>query len=342
VDFSLTPDQEALRSSIRDFLKAECTSEVVRRAADSDGFDRGLWTKVSALGWPGLIISETFGGIGSGWVEACLLAEELGRFLFPGPLTMSFVATAILLDKGTEEQKRLLLPEVAEGRSILTFAFPASTSVDDGSSSAEWIVPFGEAADRVVLLDGSENAVVLTPAELQMFPLPVVDRTRPLAAVSVGQFSKGVDMGIGLNRAALLLAAESAGIVRKCLEMCVEYTKTRQQFGKPIGSYQAVSHKVADMFLAAEHAVSLFYFAAWLADTDPTKAPAAAWRAKLWSDRAACTSALDAIQVHGGIGFTWEHDLHLYLKRAKSNEVLASTPRELRGKLADQVLVSVP
>ncbi len=364
MDFALTPDQESLRSSVRDFLAKECTSAVVRKACESDEpFDAALWRKAADLGWPALCVPEEYGGVGLGWIETALLAEEMGRALFPGPYFSTLLAATAILAGGNVETKKKYLPGLADGSLIGAVALfegrgdrpedirmkarPSGNGyildgvklfVTDGNAADVMVVAaLGEDGLTFLVVDGAAKGVV---AEA----LPVVDRTRPQASVTFSEVEvpaanllEGETFELIRDRAALFLAAEQTGVARRCMEMSIEYAKTRQQFGKPIGIYQAVSHKLSDMYMMVEHATSLVLFAAWAADEDPDSSSAAAWRAKVWASRAARAATGDGIQVHGGIGFTWEHDLHLYFKRAKANEFLISDSTRLRELIADRI-----
>lgn len=373
MDFALTQDQEELRSAVRDFLSSECPTSVARSTYAPEGSDvSGLWRKVVDLGWLGLIVPESFGGVGLGWVEASIVGEEMGRSLFPGPYASQVTSIATLLVAGNDDLNQELLPALADGSKIATLALYEGRSyhrkdinmkaipsgdgfviegtklfVADGEVANLFIVVVREAEGwGLAFVDADQPGVTVTS-------LPVVDRTRPQAAVAFNsvhvdksRFIAGADVAIDRlrDRAALFLAAEQAGIAKVCLEMCISYAKTRHQFGKPIGVYQAVSHKIADMFTAAEHAVSLVRYAAWAADeASPDgdlrgerhhQAGLASWRAKVWCTEAAEKATADAIQVHGGIGFTWEHDLHMYFKRARSNAALIDEKSLLQDLIA--------
>jgi len=364
MDFALTQDQETLRSSVRDFLQKECASTVVRRACDSDQpYDVELWRKAADLGWPGLCIPEEYGGVGLGWTETALLAEEMGRALFPGPYLSTLLSATAILAGGNEETKQRYLPKLADGSFIGAVALfegrgdrPEDIRLkarpsDDGYvlDGVKLFVTDGTAADVIVVAAAGENSlqyfvVDSTDRGVSTEALPVVDRTRRQAAISFAEVQvpssnmlDGQIFEFLRDRAALFIAAEQTGIARRCMEMSVEYAKTRQQFGKPIGVYQAVSHKLADMYMLVEHATSLVLFAAWAADEDNQTCSLAAWRAKVWASRAAKAATGDGIQIHGGIGFTWEHDLHLYFKRAKANEVLISDSLALKELIADRL-----
>lgn len=329
MDFDLTSDQVALSSSVRDFLTKEYPREVMRRIADSDvGFDRDLWQKVGGLGWAGLIIPEAYGGAGLGWFEASLLFEQTGRSLFIAPLLPAFLCAAALMHAGTDEQKQRFLPSIAEGSIIAVLAWEELFVVD------------GCIADQLYVVR-DDHMVIVEAKDSQVERLQVVDPTRRQAKVKVGHpaADDNVLRGDGLlhrvrDIACLLIAAEQSGITRAVMEMSIDYAKTRRQFDKPIGAYQAVSHKIVDMYTGAEHATSLVYHAAWAADHSPQEAGLSAGRARAWADQAACDATASAIQVHGGIGFTWEHDLHLYYKRARSNRVLLSEPGPLWQRIS--------
>lgn len=372
MDFAFTSDQQALRESVRDFLQAECTSSRVRTFFESeDGTDPALWEKVVGLGWPGLTLPEKFGGIGLGWVEASLLGEEMGRFLFPSPyMSTLLVATAIQLG-GTDEQKERFLPKFAagsltgalalfEGRSMHPEDIRIKARPSEGNvvlDGKKLFVADGHVANLLlVAVQGDEGpgfVIVESSAPgVKIEPLPVVDMTRRQSAISFSEVE--VPRSLQLpgraylfdrirDRMLLFLAAENSGIARRVFEMSVEYAKTRQQFGKPIGIFQGVSHKLADMYMSVEHATSLVYYAAWVADQadqadlasqSQHEAGVAAWRASLWCAGAARRASADGIQIHGGIGFTWEHDLHMYFKRARANQFICSEPSIVTDLLA--------
>lgn len=379
MDFAFTADQQALRDSVRDFLQAECTSSRIRTFFDSEeGTDASLWEKVVGLGWPGLTLPEKFGGIGLGWVEACLLGEEMGRFLFPGPyLSTLAVATAIQLG-GTDDQKERYLARFADG------SITGSVALFEGRSThPEDIRMKPRPSDRGVVLDGKKlfvadghvADVLLVAVQgdggpgfvlvdrassgVEVEQLPVVDRTRRQCAVGFSEVQVAASDVLPnssqlfdrvRDRILLFLAAESSGVARRAFEMSVEYAKTRQQFGKPIGIFQGVSHKLADMYMSVEHATSLVYYAAWVADQsdaddlgsqDQLDAGLAAWRASHWCSRAARQATADGIQIHGGIGFTWEHDLHMFFKRARADQFVWSEPTAITDLIAGTLTTNV-
>ena len=379
MDFALSADQESLRSSVRDFLQSECPPAKPRSFYGPDAsFDQDLWRKVVDLGWLGLIVPEEFGGIGLGWVEAVLVGEEMGRVLFPGPYFSQISSIAALVLGNNDALKAQLLPVLADGSKIATVALYEGRSmhrkdinmkaIPSGDSyvieGTKLFVPDGQEADIFIVAvkdedDWSLAVVDADQAGVSRSPLPVVDRTRPQSAVTFNGVSvdrsryipnAGLVIDRLRDRATLFLAAEQSGISRVCLEMSIAYATTRQQFSKPIGVYQAVSHKIADMFTAAEHAASLVRYAAWAADEATRdadlaseayrRAGLAAWRAKVWGTEAAEKSTADAIQVHGGIGFTWEHDLHMFFKRARSNATLIDEVSLLKDLIANHAFDS--
>jgi alkylation response protein AidB-like acyl-CoA dehydrogenase len=297
MDFSFTPEQEELRAQARSFLAERYPAERVAELADSEeGWDPASWRELAELGWLGVSIPEEHGGAGLGFVEEAVLLEELGRALYPGPY---FATVGLALPAlGPDE-----LAAVAAGEARW------SASVDGGP------VPDLGLVDHVVVVeDGSVRAV---PARGEV--LPTVDSTRRLGrledANGNGSSLPG-DAAAIRTRALAALAVEAVGVAGRALELAVDYVRTREQFGRPIGVYQAVSHRLADTYAETELARSLAYWAAWCIAEDDPQAPLAAAAAKAWAADAAVAATERAIQAHGGIGFTWEHVLHRYYKRA--------------------------
>jgi len=364
-----------LRSSARDFLSKQVTSKKVRELAETeDGFDADLWRRIAELGWTGLGIPEEYGGVGT-FLDLVVVLEEAGRALLPGPFfTTMGLGVPALLEAGTEAQKRHVLPEVAGGEARVTLAMtePAgrwdSTGVElraerSGDSwklsGTKLFVPDAEVSEHIVVVGrtrgGDEEGITLflvsgRPAGLTISPLKTMDMTRRWYEVRFDGVEVPADAVMGspdqgwppLKRAlewgAAALCAEMVGGSQWVLDTSVEYAKTRQQFGKPIGIYQAVSHKLADMLLEVESARSATYYAAWTVDADAPDRSIATSMAKAYASDAYRKAAGNGIQVHGGIGFTWEHDMHLYFKRAKSSEVTlgdATYHRELVAQHLD-------
>ena len=375
MDFAFSDDQEMLRQSARDFLAKECTPAVVRRLMeDGGGYDEKLWKKLAELGWTALGIPERYGGIG-GFLDLVVVLEESGRNLLPGPFfsTMALAVPA-LIEAGTDAQKKEALAAIAAGEARATLALTEPSGRWDAAgitlaarpSTAGWrldgiklFVPDAGAADYIVVAartrEGDEEGVTLLlvkgrPAGMTVTPLKTLDMTRRWYEVRFEGVELGREALMGsdgqgwpalkraLEWAATALCAEMVGGAQHVLETSVEYAKTRQQFGKPIGIYQAVSHKLADMLLETESARSATYYAAWAVDADAPERPLAASIAKAYTSDAYRHAAGNGIQVHGGIGFTWEHEMHLYFKRAKASEVTlgdATYHRELVAQALD-------
>jgi alkylation response protein AidB-like acyl-CoA dehydrogenase len=375
MDFAFSEEQEMLRRSARDFLAKECSSKVVRELMESsDTYDEGLWKKVAALGWTALGIPEEYGGVGT-FLDLVVVLEEAGRALMPGPFfaTMGLAVPAII-EAGTGAQKKEALGAIAQGSARATLAFTEpSGRWDAGSvtltakpSGGGWqldgvkqFVPDAEAADYMVVAartrgEGEDGISLFLvkgrPKGMTITPLKTLDQTRRWNEVRFDgiKLDAGSLMGApdkawphlkrALEWATAALCAEMVGGTQKVLETSTDYAKTRHQFGKPIGIYQAVSHKLADMLVLSESGRSATYYAAWAVDADAPDRSLAASMAKAYVSDAYRKVAGDGIQVHGGIGFTWEHDMHLYFKRAKSSEVTlgdATYHRELVAQSLD-------
>jgi len=362
--FSYSDDQEALRQGARRFLEAHAPSARVRRAADGDGFDAELWRRASAeLGWPALTIAEAHGGAGLGAVELSALLEETGRALAPIPLfsTVCLGATPIALG-GTPAQQAAHLPRIAEG-TVATLALAEAdgrwdtTAVHarahatasgfrlDGRKS---MVPDGHLADLFLVAARTGAALELFLVEkdapgLERRLLPGLDRTRRFAELTLtavpaerlGHAGTGArTLARTLDRAAIALGAEQVGAAERCLDLAVDYAKTRQQFGRAIGSFQAVKHRLADVFVAVESARSALYYASFAASVDDPELPVLAAVCKATCSEAFFRAAADSIQVHGGIGFTSEHDAHLYFKRARASQALFGSPADRLERVA--------
>ena len=358
MDFAFSEEQEMLRRSAREFLAKECSSKTVRRLMESpDGYDPALWKKLVDLGWTALGIPEQYGGVGT-FLDLVVVLEEAGRALLPGPFFSTMgLAVPALIEAGTETQKKEVLGAIAQGSARATLALTepsgrwdaASIALTARQSGGGWqlngtklFVPDAQSADYVVVAartrgEGEEGITLFLvkgrPQGMTVKALETLDMTRRWDEVRFDNVQLGSDAVMGapdrawpqlkraLDWATAALCAEMVGGVQKVLEDSTEYAKTRQQFGKPIGIYQAVSHKVADMLVLSESGRSATYYAAWAVDADAPDRSLAASMAKAYVSDAYRKVAGDGIQVHGGIGFTWEHDMHLYFKRAKSSEV---------------------
>ena len=375
MDFAFSEEQDMLRKSARDFLAKECSSKVVRKLMEApETYDPALWKKVADLGWTALGIPEAYGGVGS-FLDLIVVLEEAGRALLPGPFFATMgLAVPILLEAGTEAQKKEVLSAIAEGKARATLAYTepsgrwdaAGLTLSAKPAAGGWVldgvklfVSDAEAADYTVVAartrgEGEDGVTLFMvkgrPKGMTVKPLKTLDMTRRWYEISfknveldadalMGTPDKGwVPLKRALEWATAALCAEMVGGAVKVLETSTEYAKTRHQFGKPIGIYQAVSHKLADMLVLAESGRSATYYAAWTVDADAPDRSLAASMAKAYVSDAYRKVAGDGIQVHGGIGFTWEHDMHLYFKRAKSSEVTlgdATYHRELVAQYLD-------
>jgi alkylation response protein AidB-like acyl-CoA dehydrogenase len=331
VNFDFTDDQQAIKSTAHEMLAARFKPERVRELAEAGEYDEAAWKEMSELGWAGIFIDEEHGGQGLGVVELVILMEELGYALAPVPFLSNAAAGLALQFAGTDEQKERWLPGIASGEARGTVGM-----LRDGEAR---LVPDADSAEVIVLIgfDGSTSVVEAASAEIEAFE--TMDRTRRFARVRAGAGEPlGGDCFAAGDRIATALAAETVGVAQKAMEMAVEYARDRKQFGRPIGSYQAVSHRCAQMLLEVEGSRSAAYYAGWCADAEPESLPAAASGAKAYSSDAGWRVCGSSLQVHGGIGFTWEHDLHFFLKRAKTNAMLFGSAREHRERVASLAL----
>jgi alkylation response protein AidB-like acyl-CoA dehydrogenase len=324
VNFGFTDDQQAIKATAREFLADRFRLERVREMAEAGRYDDALWREMAELGWPGIFIGEEHGGQGLGTVELMILLEELGYALAPSPYLSNAIAGLLIRHAGSDEQRERWLPGIAAGTEL---------GAAGASHGGRALVPDAGAAAVVVAVDGAEARLRAAPADAEA--LASIDSTRPLFRVpsADGEELPG-DVAGGLDRAAVATAAELVGVAQRALEMAVEYARERQQFGRPIGAYQAISHRCAQMLLEIEGARSVTYHAAWAADHEPETLPLAASMAKAYASDAGQRVTASALQVHGGIGFTWEHDLHFFLKRANADAHLLGDAREHRDRVA--------
>jgi alkylation response protein AidB-like acyl-CoA dehydrogenase len=369
VKLLFTAEQDELRDSVRRFLTAKSPMSAVRELmADDTGYDPAVWKQMAQqLGLQGIAIPERFGGSGFSFVELTIVLEETGRALLPAPYFSSAVLAAYaILDSGDESAAAAWLPGIADGSRLATLA-----STED---SGEWTLDgLSMAAERdgdgwrlsgvkSYVVDGHIADLVLvaarTPAGLSLFAvdgsaegltrsvLPTLDQTRRLARLEFDHVPArlvGVDGAAGatlaatLDKAALALAAEQVGGATRVLEMAVEYAKTRQQFDRPIGTFQAIKHKASEMLLRVESARAAAYYGAWAVADDTDEVPTVASLAKAYCSEAFFYAAGENIQIHGGVGFTWEHDAHLYFKRAKSSQLLFGDGVFHRERLLERI-----
>ena len=350
MDFAFTSDQQLLKNSARAFLDEHCKPALVRALMDDPrGESEAMWKEMAQLGWLGLALPESVGGAGLGMVETAILLEELGRAACPTPYWPTLLAALAIEDAGTAEQQNRWLPSMASGGARGSVAFmegeldwdPASITTRAETKAAgatlsgvKQFVPWATVADVLVvparstqdlalyLVDPRGKGVTITP--LTGMDLGTRWATVQLEGAEGAPLSRSADAGAEygtlFRRAAVGAAAEMLGAARRCLDMAVGYAKVREQFGQPIGAFQAIRHKCAEMLMEVENAHSATYYAAWALDAGAEDAALAASVAKAYVSEASRKVCGDAIQVHGGIGFTWEYDLHIYFKRAKALE----------------------
>ncbi len=369
MNFAFSEEQEELRRSVRRFLEDKSpTTEVRRLMETTEGFDPAVWEQMAnQLGLQALAIPEEYGGVGFGYVELIVVFEEMGAALLCAPYfsTIALGANA-LLSSGDEAAKKDLLPGIASGETIATLALTEDSGRWDTDgitlaatrSGDEWnldghkmFVIDGHTANLVLVAGRTENGVSLFAVDggaagMTPTPLATMDQTRKQARIEfastparlVGEEGSAAPvLSRTLDLAAVALAAEQVGGAQHCLDTAVEYAKTRIQFGRPIGSFQAIKHKCADMLLEVESAKSAAYYAGWAAAEDSEELPVVASLAKSYCSEAYFHAAAENIQIHGGIGFTWEHDAHLYFKRAKSSELMLGDPSYHRELLAQRI-----
>ncbi|HLM25857.1 MAG TPA: acyl-CoA dehydrogenase family protein [Thermoleophilaceae bacterium] len=325
MNFDFTDDQQAIKRTASEFLAARFTPERRRELAEAGEYDEGVWKEMSELGWPGIFVPEEHGGQELGTTELAILSEELGYALAPSPFLGNAAAGLLIAHAGSEDQRAKWLPGVASGEATGTVGV-----VSDGVAP---MVPDAAQASFVVLVDGGRASVL---EGVSAEPQDTIDSTRRYARVeaSDGEPLEG-DLRPALDRVSVLVAAELTGVAQRAMEMAVEYAREREQFGRPIGAYQAVAHRCAEMLLETESARATMLFAAYAADHEPESLPLAAATAKSCASDAGWKVTASSLQVHGGIGFTWEHDLHFFLKRAKADAHLYGSAREHRERVAD-------
>jgi alkylation response protein AidB-like acyl-CoA dehydrogenase len=325
MDFGFTDEQNAIKETAREMLAKRSPLSAVRTAAESRTYDDALWKEICDLGWTGIAIDEGHGGQGLGMVELVILSEELGYACAASPFLSNACAGLFIQHAGSDEQRERWLSGIASGEARGAMAFEPHSNE---------LVPDADGAAVLVLSSGDE-AVLVEPAAAQIEPVELIDATRAYASVSAsGGDSVPGDLPAGADRTVVALAAELTGIAQRAMELAVDYAKERQQFDRPIGAYQAVSHRCAGMLYDTEEARSLTYYAAWCADAEPESLPLAASMAKARASDAAWRVTNDALQVLGGIGFTWEHDLHFLLKRGKVGSELLGDTRMHRERVA--------
>ncbi|MEE8165393.1 MAG: acyl-CoA dehydrogenase family protein [Myxococcota bacterium] len=363
--FEFSDEHGELRRTVRNFLEKDSDEKRVRELmASEQGYDPASWSRMAEeLGIVGLIVSERHGGAGFGMVELAIVAEEMGRVLLCAPyLSSAVLATSALELAADEAAQNEILPKLASGEATGTLAFSEVASPWDLSAIAMAAESNGGAfqlsGEKTYVLDGTVASEIIVAAradgELALFrvagdasglireALPPLDPTRKLAVlrfertpamrISSGDVTRGLERA--LERAIVALAAEQLGGAQRVLDTATDYAKTRFQFGRPIGSFQVIKHQCADMLVEVEFARSAVYNAAFASEEDPKSASIAAWMTKSYCSEAYLDAANRNIQIHGGMGFTWEHSAHLFFKRAKASEVLFGSPSFYRERMA--------
>jgi alkylation response protein AidB-like acyl-CoA dehydrogenase len=329
VNFDFTEDQQTIKRTAHELLAARLKPDRLRELAEGGVDDTDTAAELLELGWPGIAIAEEHGGQGLGLIELVILQEELGYALAPVPF-LSNVSAAMLLERaGSDAQRERWLSPLLSGGARGTLGLSR-----DGHAP---LVPDASGADVIVLVDEADGSGSVHEAgDVQVSPHETIDMTRRFGSVTASGAGDPLDGDVadGLARVTVALAAESVGIAQRVMEDAVAYAKDRKQFGQPIGVHQAVSHRCAQMLLETESARSATYFAAWAADHEPESFPLAAASAKAYASDAGARVTASAVQVLGGIGFTWEHDLHFFLKRAWVNARLYGTAAEQRERVA--------
>ena len=373
MDFDLSKPQKLLKDSAREFLARECPLSRVRQLMASDAaHDDALWQAMADQGWMGLSIPEEYGGLGLSIVELAAVVEEMGRACLPGAFLSTITAAALIERAGSESQRARYLAPVADGQLRATIAL-----LEDGASwdneaitlraqrngdcftvtGKKLFVPDAANADLIICVARNGEGIALLPIErgnesMRVTPMPSMDATRKLyevnfenvnvraADVLAADGDAGHALEAALEVATVALCAEMVGGMQWILDTAVEYAKTRQQFGRVIGSFQAVQHQCADMLLMTESSRSATYYAAWALSENDAAAPLSVSIAKAYCSDAFREVANRGVQIHGGIGFTWEHDLQLYYKRSKSSETTFGDATFHRERIARLVVDS--
>lgn len=364
MNFEFSEDQNMLRDEARKFLDEQCPPETVRAVLDGEqAYHEGLWQAIFGLGWTATALPEEYGGFGMGYLELCVIAEELGRALAPVPFGSAvYLAGETVLAAGSDEQKQALLPALADGSRIGTLALAerngpltpkhVRAKVKDGKLiGAKLPVPDAAAADYLIVAAGDGQGVSLYLAEreaegVELEPVETLDPTRghyrvqfeqtPVAPL--GAAGEGLELLERVfDRAAVLYAFEQLGGAQAALEMGCAYAKDRYAFGRPIGSFQAIKHRLAEMYVAAELARSNCYYGAWALSTGADELPVAAATARVAASQAYYHCARENIQVHGGMGFTWEANCHLYYRRAKLLSLALGSEKVWKRKLIERL-----
>jgi alkylation response protein AidB-like acyl-CoA dehydrogenase len=359
MQFGLSETQESLRNSAHEFFAGECPSAEMRRLIETDtAYDDALWSKLTQQGYTGIMFPEEYGGIGLGKVELLLLMEEAGRALLPGPFFSTVVLAGCVLEAvGTLAHKKKYLAPICRGEARSTVALveadaswnprDINLTAKDGKLSGEKLfVSDAAIADFIVVVARNGVFVVDSKARgLTISPMAAMDLTRKLYVLEFRN-TPAEEIGVTANLsrafdiATAAVAAELVGGMQRTLDITVEYAKTRKQFGKAIGTFQAVQHQCADMYLETESSRSAVYYAGWALEENSPDAALAVSIAKMYASDAARTVGNRGIQIHGGMGFTWENDLHLYYRRAKASETAFGDATFHRERIASMVIDS--
>ena len=359
MNFDYSDDQKSLKDQARRFLAAECPASRVRAVLDDPAtpYDRALWRAVAAQGWTGAAIPEVYGGSGLGHVELCALAEELGRAAAPIPFSSTvYMVAEALMRFGSQAQKARWLPAIASGEAVGALATSEApgplgarevrTTVERGRLSGVKIpVTDGDVADVLIVLAADGLHLVARGQGVFAEPLKTLDPTRSAARVTfrdtpaerLGEGDGRQALQAVLDRAAVLIAFEQLGGADRCLEMARDYALGRYAFGRQIGGYQAIKHKLADIYVKNEVARSNAYYAAWALDTDAGELPLAAATARVAASDAFGFAARENIQTHGGVGFTWEADPHIFWRRAQQLALMVGAPSVWRERLVSRL-----
>ncbi len=355
MNFDFPDELKQLREQARKFLRERCPNTTARRVLEGDEpYDRALWQAVAAMGWTGAAIPEEYGGAGLGHLAVCLLAEEIGYAIAPLPFASSvYLASEAILAFGSEAQKQAYLPKLASGETIGAFAYAErpgivdarrldATLTDGKLSGAKVPVADGDIADiAVVAVRGGALCVVdLDGPGVAHEPVATIDPSRSHARIAFTAApaeklpgSDGGALRTLLDRAAVMMAFEQVGGAQAALDMARDYALERYAFGRPIGSFQAIKHKLADVYVAVELARSNAYYGAWALSKDAAELPVAAALARIAATEAGWQAAKENIQTHGGMGFTWAFDCHLHYRRAKLLGLALGSAREWKHRL---------
>ena len=364
MNFDFSDDLKLLRDQARKFLEGRCTPAAVRKILEGpEPFDRALWKEIAAMGWTGAAIPEEHGGAGLGHLGLCVIAEEMGRALAPVPFSSSiYLAAEAIMAGGSEAQKKAWLPKLASGAAIGTLALAEGagkaslkrlrTTFRNGVLAGEKIpVPDGDVADLAIVVAQTERGIGLVLADLKgagvkRASVETIDPSRSHACLTFegtpGELIGAAGSGETLlksvqDRAAILFAFEQVGGAQRSLEMARDYALERYAFGRPIGSFQAIKHKLADVYVATELARSNAYYGAWALNSNAPELPLAAAAARVSANEAFFLASKENIQVHGGMGFTWAFDCHLYYRRSKLLALNIGSSRVWKERLITQL-----